>query len=203
MHNSEHIGVEVKYSDAPCMKRRCCAELPPPVRTTPAGSIIGPAMSLRSVSLKFAAALLLIRLVGACSKGTGSADPESPRGDAEEQASAPAAVEAEGVPTPDKTPDAPPPADAAPELTGKTCGARAGDTCTASEYCAYQPGKYCGAADAQATCKPRPEMCTRDYRPVCGCDNKTYGNACTAAAAGQGVLTEGECPPSPEDPVGE
>ena len=34
-------------------------------------------------------------------------------------------------------------------------------------------------------CKdPRPQMCTRDYRPVCGLTNenttKTYGNACGA-----------------------
>ena len=36
-------------------------------------------------------------------------------------------------------------------------------------------------------------VCTTQYDPVCGCNNKTYGNACAAGAAGIRVLYNGEC----------
>jgi len=39
----------------------------------------------------------------------------------------------------------------------------------------------------QISCSvPRPEVCTREYKPVCGLDSvnvsKTYSNACTACS---------------------
>jgi hypothetical protein len=50
--------------------------------------------------------------------------------------------------------------------------------------------------DVGADCveKPKPEVvCTAQYDPVCGCNGKTYGNACVADAMGIRVVYEGEC----------
>lgn len=66
--------------------------------------------------------------------------------------------------------------------------------CAKSEYCHFALDAQCGATDKPGVCKTTPEMCTREYAPVCGCDNQTYSNACSANAKGVSVSKEGKCP---------
>jgi Kazal-type serine protease inhibitor domain len=75
----------------------------------------------------------------------------------------------------------------------RACGGLLGAGCNAGEYCSYKPEDMCGAADQMGTCAKKAEVCLAVVMPVCGCDDKTYSNACMASNAGVSVVRSGAC----------
>lgn len=76
---------------------------------------------------------------------------------------------------------------------GAACGGLHGIACPTGQYCSYAVEAQCGAADQMGTCVAIPEACDLIYSPVCGCDGKTYGNACGAALLGVSMVSSGAC----------
>jgi hypothetical protein len=74
------------------------------------------------------------------------------------------------------------------------CGTRGGiEDCGPGAFCLFPIEHMCGSTDMGGQCELIPESCTRDYRPVCGCDGNTYSNACQAHVQGVSVEHNGSC----------
>jgi hypothetical protein len=83
--------------------------------------------------------------------------------------------------------------DTGQDLNVPICGGFAGFICKGNQWCDFPANAACGIADQTGVCKTRPDVCTREFMPVCGCNGQTYSNACVAAASGFDVAYVGVC----------
>jgi len=69
-------------------------------------------------------------------------------------------------------------------------------TCTDNSKCSSTK-EFCKKSSCGSTvsgkCMNKPDFCPEYYKPVCGCDGKTYSNECFASMSGVNIKHEGAC----------
>jgi hypothetical protein len=75
---------------------------------------------------------------------------------------------------------------------GQFCGGIAGIKCDRGLFCEFGGGT-CGTFDRGGTCARVPRFCNFLYKPVCGCNGKTYSNDCVRERAKVSKRHDGRC----------
>lgn len=89
-----------------------------------------------------------------------------------------------------------------PGKIGDACGGIAGMQCGTGLYCDAGDGtkthmSSCGKDDKGGKCAKIPQECPKNIAYVCGCDGKTYANACEAHSHGVTAAKPGRCDVKP------
>jgi hypothetical protein len=79
-----------------------------------------------------------------------------------------------------------------PDKAGGRCGGFQGIGCPPGQWCEQAPGA-CGGADRLGICAPINAACTREFRPVCGCNGRTFPNDCVRRNAEVTKAHDGPC----------
>jgi Kazal-type serine protease inhibitor domain len=75
---------------------------------------------------------------------------------------------------------------------GERCEGFVGIHCDRGLWCDPDSGK-CGWADWEGTCRRIGQVCYQLYRPVCGCDGRTYTNDCYRIRSKAAKNHDGKC----------
>jgi hypothetical protein len=75
---------------------------------------------------------------------------------------------------------------------GQLCGGLVGIQCDRGLTCEMPTG-VCGVPHPVGACAPTPRACPRSYRPVCGCNGRTYANDCVRQRARVAKARDGRC----------
>ncbi|MBX9773060.1 MAG: Kazal domain-containing protein [Xanthobacteraceae bacterium] len=77
---------------------------------------------------------------------------------------------------------------------GRFCGGRLGIACDRGLFCDF-PAGTCGSDNAEGTCVTIRRFCARrlTFRPVCGCNGRTYPNDCQRRQAIVAKRHDGRC----------
>jgi len=75
---------------------------------------------------------------------------------------------------------------------GQTCGGLLGIPCNPGLFCQI-PAGMCRAFDVLGKCARVPHFCPHIFRPVCGCDGRTYPNDCVRQSARVQLNHPGRC----------
>jgi len=115
--------------------------------------------------MKYLPLIMLLGLLAACTNPPAVTDPTSDGANA-------------GQPQP-----------VTPAPKSSACGTADSGDCALGEFCR----RPIGQCDGLGQCVPRPQFCTKEFRPVCSCEATNHGNHCMAASQGVSIRAEGRC----------
>ena len=75
---------------------------------------------------------------------------------------------------------------------GRACSYFFGPPCETGQFCDFGGGT-CGAFGTGGMCSIVPKFCSHIFRPVCGCNDKTYSNDCVRQMARVSKRHDGKC----------
>ncbi len=77
---------------------------------------------------------------------------------------------------------------------GPPCGGPSEFVCPGELRCDYEAGKCEEDVEGiEGACVNLDKICDGKYKPVCGCDGRTYGNDCIRIVSGRRKAHDGTC----------